>query len=186
MKSDTKEFREVAGIFNNNIQLQAAINELTIAHFERYEISVIGSEAAMKEKFAVEAKDPHQLIDNPLTPRGINITPEEKGIGEGVAIGGGMLAGVIGALIIAGGITVSTAVPSAIIGGTVGAAFGELIADFIGSASAKHIQKQIEQGGLILWVHTNNKEKEQLAYNILKKYGAEDVHTHDIAIEAFA
>ena len=186
MNDKSITFREVAGIFDSNTKLQAAINDLTLSHFQRHEINVLGSETAMKKIFATEALDPYQLIDNPLTPRNFNITSEEKGVGEGVAIGSGIMAGVLSALIAAGGVTISAAVPVAIVGGTVGAAFGELIATMIGDINASHLQKQLNQGGLILWVITTNKAKEDLACNILQKHAAQYVHIHDINENALA
>ena len=45
--------KETVGIFDNNDKLQEAIDELSISGFERYEISVIGSETAMRQKFNV-------------------------------------------------------------------------------------------------------------------------------------
>ena len=41
--------QEAVGIFDNNDKLQEAIDELSISGFERYEISVIGSESAMQQ-----------------------------------------------------------------------------------------------------------------------------------------
>ncbi|WPY01807.1 hypothetical protein Trichorick_01730 (plasmid) [Candidatus Trichorickettsia mobilis] len=94
---------------------------------------------------------------------------EERGVGEGVAIGSGIMARVLSALIVAGGVTVSAAVPAEIVRGTVGAAFGELIETMIGDINASHLQKQLNQGGLILWVITTNKAKEDIACKYIAK-----------------
>ena len=172
--------KEAVGIFDNNDKLQEAIDELSISGFERYEISVIGSESAMQQKFNVSYKDPKYLVDNPQTPRSINVSSEEVGVAEGAVISGGILAGVVAALIAAGGVAVPSTIPAAIIGATAGTALGGVMAQLIGNSHAKKLQQQIDAGGLVLWVRTHTLEKEKLASDILTKHEAKDVHIHSI------
>ena len=182
MNKNQKTVKEAVGIFDDNNKLQASIDELSISGFERQEISVIGSESAMQKKFKVSFKNPKQLVDNPKTPRGINVSTEEIGVAEGAVISGGVLVGVVASLIAAGGVAVHSSIPAAIIGVTAGTALGGVIAQLIGSSHAEKLNKQIEKGGLVLWVRTSNKTKEKLASSILQKHGATDVHIHDIQI----
>lgn len=177
-----KKIKEVAGIFDDNSKLQEAIDELSISGFGRHEMSVIGGESAMKEKFNVSYKHPRFLIDNPEVPQGVNISEEEMGVAEGAVVGGGVLVGVVSALVAAGGVATNLSTPAAIIGATVGTAVGGVIAKWIGVAHAERLQKQIEAGGLVLWVLVVNKAKEKLACAILKKHAAKDVHIHSIAL----
>ncbi len=178
----SKSIREVAGIFKDSNALQDAIDELSISGFERYELSVIGSEKAMKDKFSVAFKNPKSLIDNPKTPRGVNIATEEMGVAEGAVVSGGVLIGVVASLIAAGGVAVHSVIPAAVIGATAGTAFGGVMAQLIGNAHAERLQKQIDKGGLILWVRVDNKTKEKLAYDILQGHDAKYVHVHDIKL----
>src|SRR5688572_2729221 len=122
MTNEPETTREAVGIFKDDAKLQAAISELCLEHFERYDISVLGSESAIRKKFSKEHQDPHELADNPATPRGINVAPEELGVAKGVVIGSSVLAGVVAALIGAGGIALPSSIPATIIGITAGTA----------------------------------------------------------------
>lgn len=182
MSNNKKKIKEAVGIFDDNNKLQEAIDELSISGFERYDISVIGSESAMKQKFHVSFADPKRLVDNPQTPRGINVTTEEVGVAEGAVISGGILIGVVAALIAAGGVAVHSTIPAAIIGATAGTALAGVMAQLIGNSHAEKLQKQIDKGGLILWVRTTDQKKEKLAADILRKHGATNVHVHNIKL----
>lgn len=182
MNKKYEKIREAAGIFNNEVTLQETIDELTISGFERAEISVIGNESAMERAFKVKYKDPKELVDNPDTPRGVNVALEDEGAAEGAIISTSTLAGVVAALISTGSITTQSVTPVAIIGGVVGTAIGGALAQLIGDSHAAQVQKQVEAGGLILWIRTDNTAKEKTACKILKKHGAADVHVHEIKI----
>lgn len=173
--------REVVGTFNSDKELQSAIDALGLEHFSRQEVSVIGSQIALKKQFNTTTVAPKKLSDNPDTPRGTNITPEEKGVGTGVAISSGIIAGVVGALCFIEEIEVfSASVPAAFIGGIIGALCGYLLARLIGGFFAARLQKQISRGGLLLWVRVSNQEQELIACKILKQHGGKKVHIHQI------
>lgn len=184
MIDNTKNIREAVGVFENDQKLQAAIDDLSLSRFERYEISVLGSEDAIKEKFNIDSIDLKELADNPVTPRGTNIAPEEIEVAQRIIVGGGMLVGVVTAVIAAGGVLLSKTIPAAIIGVAAGSVIGSVLAKLFGSAYAENLQKKIDKGGLILWVITSSKEKEGVACKILKKHGAKYVHVHDIDLKA--
>lgn len=181
--NNTKTTREAVGIFNDNEKLQEAINELCTAHFERYDISVLGNEAAIKEKFK-QYRNPHELVDNPQTPRSINIAPEEMGVAQGAVIGGGILVGVVAALTAAGGVALPSTIPATVIGITAGSVIGSALAKLVGDTYLESLQKQIDKGGLIIWVRTTDENREKVACGILKNHGAEDVHIHEIQLES--
>lgn len=182
MNQKHQEIREAVGIFESETALQEAIDELTISGFERAEMSIIGNEASMQKVFHVKYKDPKQLVDNQKTPRGVNFMPEDEGAAEGAIISVSTLAGVVAALIATGSLTAQSATPAAIIGGVAGTAIGGALANLIGDSHAQQVQKQLEAGGLVLWVRTTHEEKEKIAYDILKKHGASNVHLHTINI----
>ena len=59
-------------------------------------------------------------------------------------------------------------------GGVFGAALGKLIGDH----HARHLQEQLDHGGLLLWVGTRDDEHEARAVKILSRHSAHDVHLH--------
>ncbi|MCD6035079.1 MAG: hypothetical protein K0R63_820 [Rickettsiales bacterium] len=179
----TNKVREAVGVFNNLDEMQAAIDELELQGFERRHISVLGSEGAVEEHFGQPHIKPEELEDNPETPRSIKVKPQELGIAQGALVGGTMYAGVVAAILAAGAFTPPGAlVTTAIMGGVGGAALGGLLAKLLGDEYANFFQKQLDAGGLLLWVATPDLEKEQIARDTLTKHGARDVHVHDITL----
>lgn len=170
---------EAVGLFQHHDDLQSAIDKLEASGFARHEISVLGSEKAVRERYGTRHISTKALEDDPTAPRSAKPKPEEVGIAKGVLIGGGAYAGVAAALIATGGGAAMPALgTTVVIGGLGGVAVGGLLAKLLGDEYADFFKRQIESGGLLLWVNTPTVEKEQKAQSILKKYGAEDVHIH--------
>jgi hypothetical protein len=95
VRKDTRTVREAVGVFDSIESLEAAINELQCSGFERHQVSVLGSEAAVKERFGRPHVPTKLLKDDPKTPRSPDIQKEELGVGQGVIIGSGSFAGML-------------------------------------------------------------------------------------------
>jgi hypothetical protein len=181
MTENNVTIREAVGVFDDLEKMQEAIAELETLGFERRHISVLGSEAAMKDTFGKPQKSPEKLEDNSNAPRSANIAPEDVGVAQGVIVGGGTAAGIAAAVVASGGLLVpGAAITSVIVGGVGGVAVGSVFAKILGDKYSEFFQKQIDKGGLLLWVQTDTIEKENTASKVLQEYGAEDVHIHDI------
>lgn len=183
MNQQKEKIREAVGIFDAYDQMEETIGDLQISGFARHQISVLGTEAAVKERFGAPHVKTELLKDNPDAPRSPDIKKEELGIAQGLLIGGGTVTGVVGAVIASGGLAVPGAVMAAALGGAGGITAGGVLAKLLGDKYAEFFQKQIDQGGLLLWVNTPDKDAETKAQAILKKYGARDVHVHEFPAE---
>jgi hypothetical protein len=64
-------------------------------------------------------------------------------------------------------------------GGTV-ASVGQVLKWLTGKKHARLCQKQLELGGLLLWVVVETLAEEQRAIEVLRTVGGEDVHAHSI------
>lgn len=181
---EVKTVREAVGVFPSTQSLEAVIDELEMSGFERHQISVLGSEAAVKEQFG-KANLPVELLeDNPHTPRSPEIRREELGVGQGVVLGSSAFAGMILAAAVSGVSVVSSGlVPMIVIGAIGGTAVGAVIAKLLGERYVEFFQSQIEQGGLLVWVVTPNEKAEEKAKEILLKHDGKDVHVHDIPVD---
>jgi hypothetical protein len=184
MKNQSTMIREAVGVFDNHSSLENAIEELEISGFARREISVLASEKAVKERFSRPHVKTKLLEDNPDAPRSPDIKEEELGIAQGVLVGSGIITGTVAAIFAAGGIVAPGLVPIVIVGSAGGGIAGIVLAKLLGNKYAEFFQHQIDQGGLLLWVNTSNPKLELKAQEILKKYGAKDIHIHTIAAEA--
>lgn len=183
MKEETRTMSqpipEAVGLFHHHDNMQNAINALETSGFERREISVLGSEKAIEERYGSSHVPSKILEDDPNAPRSSKPKPEELGIAQGVLIGGAAYAGVAAAILATGGaVSIPALVTTAAIGGIGGGTAGGVLAKLLGDEYADFFERQIKSGGLLLWVNTPTPEKEQKAQAILSKYGAEDVHIH--------
>lgn len=173
----TGKIREAVGVFDDMHALEKAVTELETAAFSRDTISMLGNEYEMRKKLGVSAVNPERVEDEDDTPRQAPIRTEEKAIGTGIIIGGGAYAGAVGALVLAGA---AISVPAVIAAAAIGAGGGGILAKILGDHLNEHIEDQIDQGGLVLWVQIKDEDLEGLACEILKKHGARHVHVHEV------
>jgi hypothetical protein len=181
--SDANAFsREAVGVFETADALQAAIDELLSSGFDRAEISLLAGENAVQEKLGHIYENATAAEDDPDAPRTAYVSPESFGDAEGGVIGiltyiPATLAA--GAIVASGGTLAAAAAATAIAGGA-GAMIGVLLAAGIGESHAKFLRDQMERGGLLLWVLTPTKDKEDRAKAVLAKHSAHDVHIHGV------
>jgi hypothetical protein len=69
--------------------------------------------------------------------------------------------------------------------GSAGGLLGSALAKLIDYHHADYLQRQLDKGGLVLWVHVRDREHERRAKRILKRHSGEDVHVHDLSAEAY-
>ncbi len=174
--------REAVGVFDDYDRLQDAIAALGSANFGRHQISVLGSEEAVKDRFGQQQTPAQMLKDNPDAPRSMNIAPEELGVAQGVLMGAGIYAAVGAALLATGGMALPGAIVTTILVGAGGGAAGAVLAKMLGQKYAEFFQKQIDKGGLLLWVEVPDKEREEKALAILSEHGARDLHVHEMPL----
>ena len=72
------------------------------------------------------------------------------------------------------------AVGGAAIAGGVGELIGGAVSKLLDQHHAEYVDQQLARGGLLLWVHTADRDRETRACQILKRQAARDVHVHDV------
>lgn len=177
--------REAAGIFDARDALDAAVDALLLAGFDRSQIDLMASVEAVRDKLGDVYVAPEELPDVPGVPRRAYVAREDVAIPlaatAGILTYVGATAAALG--VVASGGALALAVAAAIAGGAVGSGAGTLLARFIGREEAKELEEQMAAGGLILWVRVRSPEQEEKAQRILKDHGAEAVRVHEIEIE---
>jgi hypothetical protein len=177
---DSLDMHEVVGVFSRSEDLQEAIDELLSSGFDRAELSLLADEQAIEKKLGHRFVKIDGLADNPATPRADYVSTESIGDAEGALIGGLMSIGGLvaaGAVVASGGTLIGVIAATAVAGGA-GGLLGSALAKWIGDQHARHLQEQIDRGGLLLWVRTWNAADEKSAVEILKKHAGSDVHVH--------
>ena len=182
----TETVREVVGVFHEEEGFLAAIDDLLGAGFDRAELSLLASDEAIEQKLGHAYERVQELEDDGSVPRvafldNDSMAEAKTGIIGGLAYVGALAAA--GAVVASGG-ALAAAIAAAAAAGGGGGLLGAWGARHLGEKRAKQLQRQLEHGGLLLWVHIRDAAHEQRAIEILKANGADDVHGHDLPASA--
>lgn len=186
MDDQPKALREAVGVFANENDLQAAIDELLSSGFDRAELSLLASEDAVNAKLANGCANICVAEDHPVVPRIAYVSPEAIGDAQGGIVSGLVYAGATvaaGTVLISGGAIAAALVAATLVGGA-GGVVGGLLAKWLGDSHTHYLQTQIDHGGLLLWVRTKDTNAEERATDILNRHSSRDVHVHDIAVNS--
>jgi hypothetical protein len=174
--------REAVGYFNSADALEAAIDDLMSSGFDRAQISLLAGEQAVEQKLGHKYTKVAELEDEPGIARRCYVSKEALGDAEGGLIGAPLYvcATATAGVILATGGTMAAAILGAALAGGAGGLFGGVLAKLLGDRYARHIEEQLEHGGLILWVRTWTADDENRAVAIFKKHSGQDIHIHSI------
>lgn len=172
-KFEHDDKKAVFGIYATRSSVEAGVSRLKAEGFFNTDISVLMPEAGGSQKFAHD--------NSTKAPEGAT-----TGAGAGLVVGGtlGWLVGIgtlaipgVGPLIAAGPIMALLA------GAGTGAALGGITGGLIGLGipeyEAKRYEGFINDGGILLSVHTGDSEQIKKAKLILEQTGATDISTND-------
>jgi hypothetical protein len=174
--------REAVGVFADPDALFAAIEELELAGFDRSAISVLASDAKVKERIGRLYRTAAEAEDDGRMPRAAFVSPDSRAEGAGAAVAVPLyLAGIAGAFVVAAsGGTLAAAVAAAVGSGAAGAGVGAILAGAVARQHTRSVEERLARGGLVLWVGVPNKEAETRALAVLERSGAGDIHVHEV------
>lgn len=172
---------EAVGVFDSFEALQQAYYDLTMVGFSRHDISLLGSESALREKLGDRFWHSKDLEDDPTAPRASFVSEEAIGELEGAIAGGFFFLGSYIAMfaLLTPVSTLAASAAAIAVGGSPAAVVGALLARRVGRHHKDYYANQIEHGGILLWVRVSDKERENLAIKILEGHSGRDVHVHD-------
>jgi membrane protein implicated in regulation of membrane protease activity len=173
--------REAVGVFDSKAELQAAMYDLMIAGFARWDISMLGSLDALEEKLGTSYWRAEGLEDDPAAPRAAFVSEEAIGELEGALVGGFFFLGSAIAMtaLLTPASTLAASIAAVAIGGAPGAVLGTLFARRVDRTHREYYEEQIRHGGILLWVRVGGPESEALAKKIMQGHSGRDVHVHD-------
>ncbi len=178
----TAAIREAVGVFHEVKSLEDAIDELLAGGFDRAEVSLLAGQEAVERELGHRYERVAELEDDPLVPRLAYVDVDSRTEGNASVIGGLAYVGAIAAtgMVVASGGTLALAVAAAALAGGGGGMVGALLARMIAERHARQLQRQLDAGGLLLWVRLATPERESRALEILRRHSADDVHIHEL------
>lgn len=181
MNEPLRHDHEAVGLFDDEDQMQEAIRELEATAFPRDAISIRGyAPTANENNPDAPAIDPDALEDDPEALREAPVRNEELTIGGAVAIACTAYIGAVAGVGIVGTASMAITYTAILIGGLAGAFIAAIVVNRMRELRNNHIRQQINHGGMVMWVRTPDKEREELACNILTRHGATHVRVHDM------
>jgi hypothetical protein len=174
--------REAVGLFHDEQQLENALDQLQESGFDRSEISLLANEQTIEDRLGHHYERSAEASDDPNAPRVAYVSRENLGVAEGALIGTPLYVAAVtsaGIALAAGG-PLAVAITAAVVGGGAAALIGAALARLVDRRHAKSIEEQLEHGGIVVWVDLRDPDQEARAPDILKKYGATEVHVHEI------
>ncbi|RYE06041.1 MAG: hypothetical protein EOP33_02225 [Rickettsiaceae bacterium] len=179
MKTQDNASKEIVAIFDSDENLQAVIDALGLIHFSRQDVSIIKDKDEIRKKILNTSKSSRKPFSSAAISKGINITPEERGVGTGVILGGGLVTGVASALLVVGELTeLAIVIPTVLVGSVTGLIFGGAMIKVVGIINSTRLKKRIDNEGLILWVRVDSTEKEVAAKKVFKAHKAKNIRTY--------
>ena len=170
------EEREAVAVFNDEKSLNAAVDELLQAGVPQEDLSLLADSARVQSG----AVTTEELEDKDGVERKAYVSSDSRV--EGMAAMVGVPAYVAGAgaaaIVATGGAALIPTIAVVCGSGLTGGALGLVFARAFGRRHAERIQQQIQDGGLILWVHAADPAKDGKIVDILKRHSARDVHFH--------
>ncbi|TVR80543.1 MAG: hypothetical protein EA405_10645 [Rhodospirillales bacterium] len=174
--------REAVAVFQDESSLQAAVDDLLNAGFDRSELSLLAGQEAVDQKLGHVYEKVSDLEDDPSAPRVAyrgrdSLTEGRAALAGGLGYVGAVVAG--GAVVATGG-TLAAVIAATVAAGGGGGLLGTLAARWLGKERAKNLEAQLEHGGILLWVRVRDAAHEQRALSILSQHSTDDVHVHDL------
>jgi hypothetical protein len=172
---------EAVGVFDSVETLLAAVYDLRASGFGRGDLSLLGGTDAMVEKLGSAYWRAVDLEDNPDAPRAAFVSEEAMGELEGAIAGGFFFLGSAIAMtaLLTPLSTMAGSVAAIAIGGGPAGVVGALLARRADQHHKDYYADQIRRGGILLWVRTTDRDKEDIAVKVLKGHSGRDVHVHD-------
>ena len=168
--------REAVAIFGDESSLNAAVDALIQAGWAAEDMSLLGHTDKVNE---MQARA-RELADKADAPRTAYVSPDSAVEGTVEAIAAPALLAGLGAtaIITSGGLALLPTIALAAGSTAAGGGLGLLLARAFGRKHANHVQDQILNGGLLLWVKASDAAQDEKLLAALRDNGGLNVHMH--------
>jgi hypothetical protein len=178
--------REVAGVFHSYDALDAAVEALLLAGFDRTDIDRMAAIDKVQGKIGPVYVASEELADVPLTPRQAVILREDASSTIALVASVTAAAVAIGTALVmmVSGSTPTNAGVAAVIAAAIAGGIAAVVAwRIVTREKIAGLDSHMTERGIVLWVRVRTPEREDVAQKILMDHGARAVRVHEIEIE---
>jgi hypothetical protein len=187
-KSDVLErtkVREVAGVFHSPKALEAAIEDLRSAGFDRADIDRLAGLDKVYKRFNTYVAA-EEMADLTPTPREPIFTRDDITLGVVLtaSLAGAAVGTTVALIVIAsGGDGWTAGIAGALLGIGAGGVVAPVLARLFRRDQLRGLDWMQFERGIVLWVRTRSREQEDMAQEILRRNGGKAVRVHEIELE---
>ena len=182
-KDDASTVREAVGIFFDSKHLHEAVDELESSGFDLADLGLLAGQYTVRQQLGEFYNETNESADRPDGPRTAFVANKSMGDTVHALIGGLFFVGttvasgaiVASAAVLGGGLLAAAGGAAAILGLTGGA-----LSLIIHQSDAEYLEEQVDEGHLLLFVRTDDSEREKKAVDILSKHGAFDAKVYQV------
>lgn len=181
---DRYVLREAVAVFDSEDAFLGAVDDLQEHGFDRSELSVLADGRYIGSGVSRLFAGAKALTDIDSLPRAAVTSPDALTEAEAAAVGLPVYIGTLGGFLAAaatGGALAAT-IPVALAGGLAGGGLGALGARIISDRHRSSIERQLDAGGIVLWVRTRTPHLEDRAVELLEAAGGTNAHVHEAVV----
>jgi hypothetical protein len=179
--------REVAAIFHSRGELDAAVDALLLAGFDRADIDILADLDEVQKALGPVHVAAEELPDIGRVPRRPFLAPEDITGTTAVVMGvfAAFGAGAAAYAVVAWDGGTMAAVAAALVAAAIAGGIAALltIRRLVGKDRAKSLEAHMAARGLVLWVRVRSPDREEKAQQILCLHGGQAIRIHEVEIE---
>jgi hypothetical protein len=178
--------REVVAIFHSEEAVEAAVEALLVAGFDRADLDRLADLHEVGKRLGPVYIAHEDLADVPQAPRQPVIMREDVTLALAVVAAVAASVGAVFAALIAvaAGSGTATALVAALLTALIAGSIAALVAvRFLRPARSKALEPIMAARGIILWVAVRSPDREDKAREILRHHGGQAIRIHEVEIE---
>ena len=182
---ERRRVREVAAVFHDAGGLESAVEALLEAGFDRSDIDIMGDVETVRQRLGQVYVPPEEIPEVPGVPRRAFVARDDL-TGATAAVAGILFyigAAATALSVVASGGSLALVAATAAVTGTLGAGIGASAVHLLGKKQAEELERQLMEGGIVVWVRVRSPEKEGEAREILARFNGKAIRVHEIEID---
>jgi hypothetical protein len=183
-KAKTSGIREAVGVFMDADDLKRAGEALLAAGFDRVALGLLARKEAVESSLGDLYAKANARAGHADAPHMALVRRVAVGSTLHAWLGGLSVAGTtaLGAVVVASSAVLGGALVAAAAGAATVGAIGVLMRAIVHESDAEHLQKQVDNGRLLLFARTHTSAEEQRATGILLKNNALEAKVYDVPV----
>lgn len=179
---DVDHCRELVALFDDPDALEDAIEALELHGFDRADIAIVAGPETLRRALHRERLAMSEVADDPEAPARVPVDRHERAEGKAaLAAALALLAGFTGgAAAVVIGAELLAAYGLALAAGAVGGGLGWLAGRGIERRYLGGLAREVEAGGIVLWVRLREGRDPALAEAVLREHGGRQIHLHEL------